>query len=98
MSSTPKHIQFEDFIDGASTIFDEVASSNEEVIVERGETLFSIRRKRLRKARTAHHLTPNDPLFDIIGIGHSSRTDVSANKHRYLAEAIADESDSDTNV
>ncbi len=33
-------------------------------------------------------LTEDDPLFDLIGIGHSGGPgDVSANKHRYLAEA-----------
>jgi hypothetical protein len=33
-------------------------------------------------------LTTDDPLFDLIGIGHSGGPgDVSANKQRYLAEA-----------
>ena len=33
-------------------------------------------------------LTKDDPLFGIIGIGHSEGpTDVSTNKHKYLSEA-----------
>jgi len=34
--------------------------------------------------------TEDDPLFGIIGIGSSKPTDVSANKHKYLAEAYED--------
>ena len=42
---------------------------------------------RPRRAR-GRVLTEDDPLFDLIGIGHSGGPgDVSANKHRYLAEA-----------
>ena len=42
-----------------------------------------------KKRRTRGRvLTEDDPLFDLIGIGHSGgRGDVSANKHHYLAEA-----------
>jgi len=36
-------------------------------------------------------LTKDDPLFGLIGIGRSEGpTDVSENKHKYLAEAYAD--------
>lgn len=31
--------------------------------------------------------TADDPLWKLVGIGHSGKGDVSANKHRYLAEA-----------
>ena len=31
--------------------------------------------------------TADDPLWKLIGIGHSGKGDVSANKHKYLAEA-----------
>ena len=31
--------------------------------------------------------TADDPLWKLVGIGHSGRGDVSENKHKYLAEA-----------
>ena len=41
-------------------------------------------------------LTEADPLFDLIGIGHSGGPgDVSANKHHYLAEAYRAEAQRD---
>ncbi|MBI2942336.1 MAG: hypothetical protein HYY04_18055 [Chloroflexi bacterium] len=42
------------------------------------------RRRRLPKGRP---LTKDDPLFGLIGIGRSGRSDISSNKHKYLAEA-----------
>jgi len=29
----------------------------------------------------------DDPLWKLVGIGHSGRGDISENKHKYLAEA-----------
>ena len=31
--------------------------------------------------------TADDPLWKLVGIGHSGRGDISENKHQYLAEA-----------
>ncbi len=31
--------------------------------------------------------TADDPLWKLVGIGHSGRGDISANKHKYLADA-----------
>jgi hypothetical protein len=31
--------------------------------------------------------TADDPLWKLIGIGHSGKGDISENKHKYLAEA-----------
>ena len=31
--------------------------------------------------------TADDPLWKLVGLGHSGRGDISANKHKYLAEA-----------
>jgi hypothetical protein len=36
-------------------------------------------------------VTGDAPLFQAIGIGHSGKGDISANKHAYLAEACATE-------
>jgi len=89
MSTVRKHLQFEEFISDVPTVFDEVASSDEEVVVERGGKLFSIRRKQARKPRGKRQFEPDDSLFAVIGIGASGKTDVSAHKHSYLADAIA---------
>jgi hypothetical protein len=32
-------------------------------------------------------VTKDDPLWNLVGVGHSGRGDVSANKHKYLDEA-----------
>ena len=45
--------------------------------------------KRSRGTRKGRPVTEDDPLFRAIGIGHSGRGDISANKHTYLAEAYA---------
>ena len=45
--------------------------------------------KQSRGTRKARPVTEDDPLFRAIGIGHSGRGDISANKHAYLAEAYA---------
>lgn len=34
-------------------------------------------------------LTMDDPLWQVVGIGHSGQGDVSSNKHKYLADAYA---------
>jgi hypothetical protein len=39
-----------------------------------------------RKAR-GKPTTADDPLWKLIGIGHSGRGDISENTHKYLAEA-----------
>lgn len=65
----------------------------EEIIVERGGQLFALRPKQ-RHGRKQRGLSPSDPLLDIIGLGGiidaNGPTDVSTNKHKYLADAAAD--------
>jgi len=39
-----------------------------------------------RRGKTGR-LTPTDALFELIGIGASGQSDVSANKYQYLAQA-----------
>ena len=89
MGTVRKHLQFDEFISDAPTVFDEVATSDEEVVVERGGKLFSIRRKKARKLRGKHRFGPDDSLFGMIGRGTSGKQDTSPEKHKYLADAIA---------
>ena len=49
--------------------------------------------KRRRAARKPEYLTPRDTMWDIVGMDKSTDgpTDVSTNKHKYLAEAYLHE-------
>lgn len=93
MSTDRKHIQFDEFLQEASTIFDEVETSGEEVVVEWHGKLFSIRPKRASKQHRGKHFGPDDSLFGVIGVGASGTQDVSAQKYKYLADAIAKNDD-----
>ena len=42
---------------------------------------------RTAKRSKGHPITKHDALWNIVGIGHSGKGDISANKHKYLAEA-----------
>jgi hypothetical protein len=37
--------------------------------------------------RREFHALADDPLWKLVGIGHSGKGDISENKHTYLAEA-----------
>ena len=73
---------------------EEVRNSGESRVLTRADEelavvspMKSIRRRRAKKGP----FTKDDALWDIVGIGRSEGpTDVSENKHRYLAEAYAD--------
>lgn len=95
MQAESQPIPFDEFARHISTIFDDIEAQGSEVVVEREGKLFSLRPRRGRRAPAKpRHLMPNDALLDIIGLGGpgdpNGPTDVSANKHRYLAEAAAD--------
>ena len=93
MSTDRKRLQFDEFIQEVPTVFDEVENSGEEVVVERHGKLFSIRPKNATTSRRRRHFSSDDSLFGLIGLGASGRQDVSTQKHKYLAEAIADTQD-----
>lgn len=58
--------------------------------VERFVTVIEPKRpRRVVRRRLGKPLTMSDPLWQVVGIGHSGQSDVSANKHRYLADAYA---------
>lgn len=91
MAQDRQHVQFDEFVSNATTIFDEIEARGEEVLIEREGKLFSVRPASQRHARKHPGLTPQDSLLDIIGIGESQgETDTSAHKHDYLADAYAD--------
>lgn len=72
------------------TLAQEVRTTNEpHILQQKGEDLAiltpikPVAKRRVRGKPT----TADDPLWKLIGIGHSGKGDVSANKHKYLAEA-----------
>lgn len=91
METQQKPMRFDDFITNAATIFAEMEAHGTTVLVERDGQLFSVKPKLRRLRRARRQFSPDDPLFEIVGMGHSSGPgDISTNKHRYLADAIAD--------
>lgn len=83
-------VQFDEFLTHAAAIFDEVAAGKQ-VVVKRDGQLVRLSPARRRAKRRPRHFSMDDPLWDIVGIGHShGPTDVSTNKHKYLADAAAD--------
>jgi len=91
MNDGQKPVQFEEFAAHLDGVFDQVEAQGEGITVERGGKLFALRPKRRRSPRKSSHFSFDDPLWDIAGIGHSGGpSDVSSNKHKYLADAAAD--------
>jgi hypothetical protein len=85
----PKHIDISRMPELLS-IAQEVRSTNESRILQQeGEDvamltpITPVAKKSLRGKPTS----ADDPLWKLIGIGHSGKGDISANKHKYLAEA-----------
>ena len=72
------------------TLAQEVHSTNEPRILKQENedlaVLIPIKPAAKRSPR-GKPTTPDDPLWKLIGIGHSGKGDVSANKHEYLADA-----------
>jgi hypothetical protein len=90
MDDGQKPVQFEEFAAHLDAIFDQVEAQGEGITVERGGKLFALRPKRRRSPRKSRRITADDPLWDIVGIGRShGPTDVSSNKYKYVADAIA---------
>ena len=72
---------------------EEVQGSNQVTILTKdGEELIKVSPTKATKKRRAKSgvLSKDDPLFSIIGIGRSGVSDISSNKHKYLAEAYYD--------
>lgn len=88
----PEPVQFDVFVAHAREYFDVVASGSD-ITVERDGDLVRLSPVRRIGKRSARHFSASDPLWDIVGIGHSEGpTDVSAHKHAYLADAKASRS------
>ena len=68
----------------------EVRTTNESAVLQQESEdvalLSPIKPVTQRRAR-GKPTSADDPLWKLVGIGHSGRGDISANKHKYLADA-----------
>jgi hypothetical protein len=68
----------------------EVHSTNEaRILKHESEDLAMLTPIKLvaKRAPRGKPTTPDDPLWKLVGIGHSGKGDISENKHKYLADA-----------
>jgi hypothetical protein len=89
MAKEPRHIDISS-IPELQKLVHEVRQTNEPAILQQEREdvakltpLKSAAKKRGRSKPTS----ADDPLWRLVGIGHSGKGDVSENKHTYLAEA-----------
>lgn len=91
MAHPQKRVPFDEFETHLASIFDEIVAHDGSVEVERDGRIFAIKPKPRRKGKPNQGFSPSDPFFAVAGIGRSTGPgDVSANKHKYLADAVAD--------
>ena len=89
MAKEPRHIDISS-IPELQKLVHEVRQTNEPSILrEESEDVAMLTPLKPRAKRSARGkpTTADDPLWKLVGIGHSGKGDVSANKHKYLAEA-----------
>jgi predicted amidohydrolase YtcJ len=82
-------VTFDEFLSNAASIFAQIEQEGKGVLVEHDGALFSVEMKRPRTKKRGRGITSQDSILHIIGIGASQGpTDISTNKHQYLAAAI----------
>ncbi len=88
MAQKLRVVPFGEFAVNLTSILDELTREQMAIVIERDG-----RRYRMDPQRPTEHqgrpFTMEDPFWKIVGIGASAgATDVSTNKHKYLADAI----------
>jgi len=89
MAKEPRHIDISS-IPELLKLVQEVRQTNTPTILqqEREDVAMLIPMKPVGKTRVrGKPVTADDPLWKLVGIGHSGKGDISANKHTYLARA-----------
>ena len=89
MAKEPKYIDISS-IPELQKLVHEVRQTNEPSILrEESEEVAMLTplKPRAKRSTRGKPVTADDPLWKLIGIGHSGKGDISANKHTYLAEA-----------
>ena len=77
---------------------EEVASTGVSIVLSRSGVALAIlspisAAERSSEEQQPRGAPPNSWLDDLVGIGASKQSDVSANVHRYIAQALGDESE-----
>jgi hypothetical protein len=89
MAKEPRHIDISG-IPELLKLVHEVRQTNEPTILreEREDVAMLMPMKPVGKTKVrGKPVTADDPLWKLVGIGHSGKGDISANKHTYLARA-----------
>ena len=91
MAQQLEPVIFDEFLSNAASIFAQIEQEGKGVLVEHDGALFSLKMKRPKTKKGGRGITSQDSILHIIGIGASQGpTDISTNKHRYLADAAGD--------
>ena len=89
MAKEPRHIDISSIPELVKLVH-EVRQTNEPSILrEESEDLAMLTplKQVAKRSVRGTPTTADDPLWKLVGIGHSGKGDISANKHKYLAEA-----------
>lgn len=88
MDTETQSIPFDELARKADSIFAEAAAGKRIIVEYDGQPYRITPLKRRRRARKSHHLTPDDPFFDLAGMADSHGPgDVSLRVDDYLAQA-----------
>ena len=91
MAQQLEPVAFDEFLSNAASIFEQIERDGKDVLVEHDGALFSVKMKQPKTKKRNRAITSQDSILRIIGIGASQEeTDISTNKHRYLADASSD--------
>jgi hypothetical protein len=88
MAKEPKRIDISR-IPELLSIAHEVQSTNEPYVLQeesKDVVLLTPIKPVAKRSGKGKPTNADDPLWKLVGIGHSGRGDISANKHKYLAE------------
>ena len=89
MAKEPKRIDII-LIPELLSIAREVRSTNEPAVLQQDSedvAMLTPITPAAKRSGRGQPTSANDPLWKLIGIGHSGKGDISENKHKYLAEA-----------
>jgi hypothetical protein len=89
MGKVPRHIDISS-IPGLLELAQEVRQTNEPTILQQESedvAILTPLKPVTKRGARGKPTTADDPLWKLVGIGHSGKGDISENKHKYLAEA-----------
>ena len=88
MAQKLRVVPFGEFVVNLTSILDELTREQTAIVVERDGQRYRLEPQR-HPEQQGRPFTMEDPFWKIVGIGASvGATDVSTNKHKYLADAF----------